>query len=76
MEKEKLYIDGDFIRLGQLLKHLNLISSGGMAKIFLLDHEVLVNQTLEDRRGRKLYPGDKVEIPSESLVIEILEEND
>ena len=38
------------------------LSSGAMAKMFLAETEVMVNGEKEDRRGRKLYPGDIVEV--------------
>ncbi|MFP3325982.1 RNA-binding S4 domain-containing protein, partial [Planococcus sp. SIMBA_160] len=31
-------------------------------KWFLSEHEVFINQEPDNRRGRKLYPGDVVEI--------------
>lgn len=55
-------ISGDYITLGQLLKSLDIISSGGEAKIYLESYQVLVNGELEGRRGRKLYPQDVVEL--------------
>lgn len=50
----------EYITLGILLKMVNLISTGGMAKIFLFENLVEVNGEIENRRGRKLYSGDKV----------------
>ncbi|QFY80409.1 S4 domain-containing protein YaaA [Bacillus subtilis] len=55
-------IDTEMITLGQFLKLADVIQSGGMAKWFLSEHEVLVNDELDNRRGRKLYVGDVVEI--------------
>jgi ribosome-associated protein len=49
--------------LGQLLKEINLISSGGQAKWFLAEETVFVDGELENRRGRKLYPGMKICFP-------------
>ncbi len=54
-------IQGDYITLGQLLKSLDIISSGGEAKIYLESYQVFVNGQQENRRGRKLYPQDMVE---------------
>jgi ribosome-associated protein YbcJ (S4-like RNA binding protein) len=51
-----IYIHSEFIRLGQALKMINLISSGGEGKRFLLSHRIFVDGELERRRGRKLYP--------------------
>ncbi|MEC1650175.1 ribosome maturation protein RlbA [Bacillus vallismortis] len=55
-------IDTEMITLGQFLKLADVIQSGGMAKWFLSEHEVLVNKEPDNRRGRKLYVGDVVEI--------------
>lgn len=52
---EKIKIDTEFITLGQLLKMVSIISSGGEAKWFLAENAVLVDNELETRRGRKLY---------------------
>ncbi|UOQ44737.1 S4 domain-containing protein YaaA [Halobacillus salinarum] len=59
---ERIEISTDFIPLGQFLKLANVVESGGMVKIFLSEFEVYVNGELENRRGRKLYLGDTVEI--------------
>lgn len=61
--KNKFIIQGDFITLGQFLKDINEISSGGMAKWYLQEHVILVDGETENRRGRKLYPGSMVELP-------------
>jgi len=56
-------IDTEYITLTQFLKMVDVIDSGGMAKWFLSEYEVYVNGELEDRRGKKLRIGDKVNIP-------------
>ncbi|GJM75946.1 hypothetical protein HMSSN036_81620 [Paenibacillus macerans] len=38
------------------------VPTGGMAKALLADGAVKVNGEAEERRGRKLYPGDKIEV--------------
>ena len=60
--KENYEIHGDHITLGQLLKELTVISSGGMAKFYLQENPVSLNGVLENRRGKKLFPGDEVTI--------------
>ena len=60
----ELSINREFVTLGQVLKMTDTISSGGMAKWFLSEHEVFVNGDVEDRRGRKLRHGDVINIPS------------
>ncbi|PKR83494.1 S4 domain-containing protein YaaA [Heyndrickxia camelliae] len=56
-------IETEYITLGQFLKLSDVIQSGGMAKWFLSEHEVYINGIQDQRRGRKLHEGDKVEIP-------------
>jgi S4 domain protein YaaA len=59
---KKIAIQGEYMTLGQLLKSIDLIASGGEAKIFLQTYQVLINGEPDDRRGRKLYPQDKIGI--------------
>ena len=59
----------DYITLSQILKVYDVIQSGGQAKEYLATAIVLVNGQQEQRRGRKLYRGDIVEV--EDLRIEI-----
>lgn len=63
-------INTDYITLQQLLKMENIISSGGEAKYYLLEHEVYVNNELEQRRGKKLYSSDQIKIEEKEFVIE------
>ncbi len=55
-------ITTDYITLGQFLKYINLASGGGDIKAILEREIVLVNDVLEHRRGRKLYPQYTVKI--------------
>lgn len=57
-------INSEFVTLGQFLKMVDAIDSGGQAKFFLMENDITVNGTKEDRRGRKLYNGDIVDITS------------
>ncbi|HET7689105.1 MAG TPA: RNA-binding S4 domain-containing protein [Nocardioidaceae bacterium] len=52
----------DGIRLGQLLKLVNAVDSGGAARALLESGEVLVNGEAETRRGRQLRSGDVVSV--------------
>ena len=61
--KQKFLIDKEFITLGQFLKEVDEIPSGGMAKWYLQEHVVLVDGEVENRRGRKLRAGTMVELP-------------
>ncbi len=55
-------ITGEYITLGQLLKFLDLVGTGGEEKIFLRENEVLFNGEKEQRRGKKLRDKDQVTI--------------
>ena len=59
----------NFITLNVLLKITGVIDTGGMAKAFLAENPVLVNGTSENRRGRKLYSGDVIEVLNDTFVI-------
>lgn len=66
---EQILISTEYINLSQFLKIANLISSGGEAKFFLEEALVYVNEEREKRRGRKLYPGDVIEVNEEKYLI-------
>ncbi|AJY74894.1 RNA-binding protein S4 [Paenibacillus beijingensis] len=55
-------IKTEYITLGQFLKLSDCIDSGGQAKMFLQEYAVTVNGEPDNRRGRKLYDGDKVNV--------------
>lgn len=57
-----MIINTDFIKLDSFLKLMTWVESGGMAKMVIGDGIVFVNGERETRRGRKLYPGDVVEM--------------
>ena len=61
MEKE-VKIKTDFITLGQFIKFNDIVSTGGEVKYFLSNNIIKVNDVEDNRRGKKLYKGDKVEI--------------
>lgn len=58
----EIEINTEYITLGQFVKLTNVLESGGMVKAFLQDQGAIVNGEREQRRGRKLYPNDVVEI--------------
>ncbi|WP_309545316.1 RNA-binding S4 domain-containing protein [Virgibacillus dokdonensis] len=49
---EKIMIQTEYIQLGQFIKLINILDSGGMIKTYLQDVGVLVNGEREHRRGR------------------------
>ncbi len=68
-EIEEVMINTEFIKLDQLLKWANFTGSGVEAKIFIQNGEVKVNDTVETRRGKKIYDGDIVEFAGEKVVV-------
>ena len=59
---EKVSITTEFIKLDQLLKWIAVVGSGTEAKEIILDQKVKVNDEIEIRRGRKIYPGYRIEV--------------
>ena len=57
------------ITLGQALKAANVVGTGGEAKVLIQYGDVLVNGEVETRRGRKLEPGDVVEVGDERFEV-------
>ena len=74
MIMEGIPISTEYIRLDQFLKFSTITESGGFAKEIIQNGEVIVNGETETRRGRKLYPGDIVEIDGYELMV--LEEDE
>ena len=63
-------ITTDYIKLDSYLKGVNVVGSGGEAKLLIAEGEVRVNGETETRRGRKLYPGDRVTLGDHEFIVE------
>ncbi|GEO69167.1 S4 domain-containing protein YaaA [Levilactobacillus acidifarinae] len=61
--KKAIFIETPYITLGQMLKEESIIGTGGQAKWYLRENTVMVNDEPDNRRGRKLYPGDNITVP-------------
>lgn len=66
---EEVKISTEFIKLDQFLKWTGVCDTGVDAKIFITEGKVKVNGELEIRRGKKLYPGDKVETVGKVFIV-------
>lgn len=66
---QQVKIKDEYITLGQLLKIVDLVGSGGETKLFLSEHKILVNGVKDNRRGKKLYKDDVIEILGVSYII-------
>jgi len=69
MKEFKIREGEEFIELVKLLKLLDLVNSGGEAKIRINKGEVLLNGELETRKRKKLYPGDKIDFDGTQISI-------
>ncbi|WP_197407554.1 S4 domain-containing protein YaaA [Caviibacter abscessus] len=64
-------IKTEYIKLDQLLKYANVVESGANAKEYILNGQVLVNNEIETKRGKKLYKGDIVTFEGEKIIIDL-----
>lgn len=67
---KKISIHSEYITLGQFLKYVSIIDCGSYAKQFLLENKVVINGEQDQRRGRKIYPGDVVEVLGKSYEVD------
>ena len=63
-------ITTEYIKLQDLLKLADAVSTGGEAKIRVQEGEVLVNGETCTQRGRKIRPGDKVDYHGMTMGVE------
>lgn len=62
MQKDKIQITTEFIKLDSLLKFANAVATGGEAKQIVQDGLVKVNGETCTMRGKKIRPGNVVEV--------------
>jgi S4 domain protein YaaA len=62
----------EYITLQSLLKTTGILPSGGAIKGFLAENLVLYNGEKEDRRGKKIRIGDRIDLPDQGLSIQII----
>jgi len=62
MQEEKIAITTEFIKLDAFMKFANVVMTGGEAKMLIQDGAVKVNGEICTMRGKKLRPGDVVEV--------------
>ena len=66
---EKILINTEFIKLDSLLKFAALVGTGGEAKFVISEGMVKVNGDVCTMRGKKIYPGDRVDFDRFSLEV-------
>ena len=71
MQKERVQISTEFIKLDSLLKFAGVVGTGGEAKEAIQCGDVTVNGEVCIMRGKKIRPGDVVELGGEiALIVE------
>lgn len=68
-EKEFTLVNQEYIQLNNLLKVLDLVNSGGEAKIRIQNGEATVNGEIELRVRNKLYKGFMVEFDNTTIKV-------
>ena len=71
--EERIVIHTEFIKLESALKLVNAVPSGGQAKTLIQEGEARVNGEICTMRGKKLYPGDRIEFMGQRYLISIHE---
>ena len=66
---ENIIITTESIKLQDLLKFANLVSTGGEAKIIIQEGEVKVNGEVCTQRGKKIRPGDDVVLDGQHYTV-------
>jgi len=66
---EKIQITTEYIKLDQLLKWANIVSSGSDAKHVITEEMVKVNGKIETRRGKKIRVGDIIEFEDKKIEV-------
>lgn len=62
MQQTDISIHTEFIKLDALLKFAGICDTGGMAKEAIQQGDVTVNGQVCTMRGKKIRPGDQVEV--------------
>ncbi len=73
MKTVEIKIHTDFIKLDSLLKYAGVVETGGIAKEIIAEERIKVGGEVCTMRGKKIRPGDKVQI--DELDTEILVTN-
>ena len=70
METSKVKIKTEFIKLDALLKFAGLCDTGGFAKELVQQGQVKVNGEVCTMRGKKIRPGDVIEVDKFRVEVE------
>lgn len=73
MNQETVSIHTEYIRLDQLLKYANVLSTGGQVKVLLEEKQITLNGVLVTEKRKKIYPNDVVIIANEVTITVVKE---
>lgn len=73
MKKHEITITTEFIKLQDLLKFASLVGTGGEAKVLIQEGAVSVNGEVCTQRGKKIRPGDDVQIADIMLTVQYVD---
>ena len=62
-------LNGEFIELHKLIKLLDLVDTGGQAKMLIEDEQVLRNGVIETRKRAKILKGDTIQIGDVTITV-------
>ena len=71
METIQFQLEGEYIEMVKLLKVTNVCSTGGEAKIMIMDEVVTYNGEIDTRKRLKVRKGDVV-VFDEQVKIEVI----
>ena len=63
MSKQQFVLEGEFIRLDDLLKLTGCVQTGGQAKVLIQSGGVMLDGEVCTMRGKKLRGGEIVSVP-------------
>ncbi|MBR1731294.1 MAG: RNA-binding S4 domain-containing protein [Ruminococcus sp.] len=69
MDKKVIKVEGEFIKLQDLLKYSGLCQTGGHAKMVIQNGEIKVNGEVCTMRGKKMRTGDIAEYENEQVKV-------
>lgn len=62
--------DRPMMRLDDVLKRAGIVGTGGQAKIWIQDGQVLLNGQIETRRRKQVFLGDVVETMGQQVTLD------
>ncbi|MDP1785127.1 MAG: RNA-binding S4 domain-containing protein [Sulfuricurvum sp.] len=62
-------LTSEFIELHKLIKFLDLVDTGGQAKMLIEDGLVIRNGVIETRKRAKIIKGDKIQIGDVTITV-------